>query len=267
MTGVQAPNALVLSEIADGIGRITLHRPEQMNALTVGLGRELEAAIREVGNSAEVNVVVIRGSGGNFCAGGDFKEVERLRADGPAALRTLFEAFHRACAAISEVQVPVVVAVEGAAMAGGFELMQAADIVLVSAEAKIADNHIRFGMIPGGGSTQRLPRLVGRQDALGLLLSGDRLSGTDAVRLGLAYRAFAAAEFDAEVAKFLADLAGRRRDSLVSIKRLVYAGLDLPLRAGLEAETDAVVAHISGGAGESSVAAFNTRTPNTEVRS
>ena len=81
-------------------------------------------------------------------------------------------------------------------MAGGFELMQAADIVIVSDDAKIADNHINFGMIPGGGSTQRLPRLVGRQLALGLLLSGDRLSGLDAVRLGLAYRSFAPQDFD-----------------------------------------------------------------------
>ncbi len=83
-------------------------------------------------------------------------------------------------------------------MAGGFELMQAADIVLVSDDARIADNHIKFGMIPGGGSTQRLPRLIGRQQAMGLLLSGDRLSGADAVRLGLAYRSFPQADFDDE---------------------------------------------------------------------
>ena len=72
-------------------------------------------------------------------------------------------------------------------MAGGFELMQAADIVIVSDDAKIADSHINFGMIPGGGSTQRLPRLVGRQVALGLLLSGDRLerAGCGASWLGV----------------------------------------------------------------------------------
>ncbi|BCO49659.1 hypothetical protein MINTM003_01000 [Mycobacterium paraintracellulare] len=75
-------------------------------------------------------------------------------------------------------------------MTGGFELMQAADIVLVREDARIADNHINFGMIPGGGSTARLPRIVGRQAALALPLSGDRLSGTDAIERGRAYRSF-----------------------------------------------------------------------------
>ncbi len=140
-------------------------------------------------------------------------------------MRGLFTAFRRACDAIARVDVPVVVAVEGVAMAGGFELMQAADIVLVSDDARIADHHIKFGMIPGGGSTQRLPRLVGRQTALGLLLSGDKLSGLDAVRLGLAYKSFPADDFDDGVERFVTALAARQRDAVVAIKRLVRAGL------------------------------------------
>jgi enoyl-CoA hydratase/carnithine racemase len=194
---------LVLREVADGVGAITLNRPEQMNALTVALGSELEQAILELGSDPGVNVVVVRGSGGNFCAGGDFNEVELLRSSGPDALRTLFTAFRGACDAIARVDVPVIAAVEGVAMAGGFELMQASDIVLVSEDAKIADNHIKFGMIPGGGSTQRLSRLVGRQQALGLLLGGERISGVDAVRLGLAYRSFPQAEFSQQVHRFV----------------------------------------------------------------
>ena len=158
---------------ADGVGYITLNRPECMNAVTTELARQLEQALRKLSADPAVNVIVIRGAGGNFCAGGDVAEVERLRAAGRGPLRTLFDAFRGACDAVSAVDVPVVAAVEGVAMAGGFELMQAADIVIVSDDAKIADSHINFGMIPGGGSTQRLPHLVGRQIALGLLLSGD----------------------------------------------------------------------------------------------
>ena len=153
---------------AAGIGTIVLNRPEQLNAVNVELAVALERALVTLGSDPAVNVVLIRGGGGNFCAGGDFAEVERLRGEGPAALRALFEAFRRACDAIAAVEVPVVAAVEGVAAAGGFELMQAADIVLVSDDARIADNHVRFGMIPGGGSTQRLPRLVGRQQAIGI---------------------------------------------------------------------------------------------------
>ena len=109
----------VLRDISDGVGWITLNRPQHMNAITVGLARELEAAIREVGAAPAVNVVVIRGAGGNFCAGGDFDEVERLRAEGQEALRRLFTAFRRACDAIAAVEVPVLAAVEGVAMRAG----------------------------------------------------------------------------------------------------------------------------------------------------
>lgn len=248
-----------MTTTADGVGRITLNRPDRMNAITAELGRELERAILDTGTDPNTNVVVIRGADGNFCAGGDFGEVQRLRCVGPEALRPLFAAFRRACDAIARVEVPVVVAVEGVAMAGGFELMQAADIVLVSDEARIADNHINFGMIPGGGSTQRLPRLVGRQNALGMLLSGDRMSGVEAVRRGLAYRSFPQADFDHGVQRFVATLAARQRAAVAAIKRLVYSSLEQPSAAGLDDEMTAVITHVCGQDGEHGVAAFGAR--------
>jgi 2-(1,2-epoxy-1,2-dihydrophenyl)acetyl-CoA isomerase len=249
----------VTTSLDGHVGWIILNRPDRMNAITTGLARALCEAIESLGADPAVNVIAIRGSGGNFCAGGDFEEVERLRAQGPAALTELFAAFRAACDAIAGVEIPVVVAVEGAAAAGGFELMQAADVVLVSETAKIADNHVNYGMVPGGGGTARLPRLIGRQQALGVLLSGDRLSGLDAVRLGLAYRAFPQDEFDDGVTRFVTRLAERRRDAVVTIKRLVAVGVDDGLRAGLDAEMDAVVRHIAGDAGSDSVTAFQSR--------
>jgi enoyl-CoA hydratase/carnithine racemase len=249
----------IRTEIDGPIGRITLDRPERMNAISVSLARDLEDALRRLGERHDVHVIVVRGADGNFCAGGDFDEVQRLREESPAALRTLFTAFGEACGAIREVPIPVVAAVEGVAMAGGFELMQAADIVLVRDDARIADNHINFGMIPGGGSTARLPRIVGRQAALALLLSGDRLSGTDAVARGLAYRSFAPADFDQAVEAFLAQLAGRDRGAVTMIKRLVNEGLNQPIAQALAEETDAVVRRISGQAGQHGVGAFKNR--------
>lgn len=244
---------------AGGIGRVTLDRSEHMNAVNIELATELERSIRLLGSNPAVNVILIRGAGEHFCAGGDFGEVESLREQGPAALRTLFVAFRAACDAITDVDIPVVAAVEGVAAAGGFELMQAADIVLVSDDARIADNHIRFGMIPGGGSTQRLSRLVGVQQTMGLLLSGDRLSGADAVRLGLAYRSFPQSEFDESTETFVATMAERDRSALVAIKRLVIAGRHKPLADGLDDELDEVVRHISEGAGRNGASAFSER--------
>lgn len=249
----------VLSEIDGTIGRITLNRPDRMNAISVQLAGELDAALTSLGQRQDINVIVIRGAGGNFCAGGDFEEVQRLRAEGSAELRELFTAFKTACDAIARAQVPVVAAVEGVAMAGGFELIQAADIVVVSDGARIADNHINFGMIPGGGSTARLPRILGRQQALALLLSGDKISGTRAVELGLAYQAYPAGEFDESVERFLDRLSRRDRSAITSIKRLVTEGLDQDFDSANAAETDAVVWRIGGLAGQAGVDAFKER--------
>lgn len=255
----------VSQRIDAGVGWITLDRPDRMNAITVQLASELNRAITELGREPGVNVIVIRGAGGNFCAGGDFTEVEYLRADGAAALTRLFAAFRAACDSIAEVEIPVIAAVTGVAAAGGFELMQAADIVLVSDEARIADNHVKFGMIPGGGGTVRLARIVGRQLALALLLSGDRIGGTDAAALGLAYRSYPHAEFDVAVTQFAQRLAGRSRRAVVSIKRLVNSGLGSTLPDALDVELGAVVGHIVGTAGAASIEQFNTRGQETRA--
>ncbi|PJE01765.1 MAG: enoyl-CoA hydratase [Mycobacterium sp.] len=217
-----------------------------MNAISVALANDLQSALQKAGSDPAVSVIVVSGAGGNFCAGGDVEEVERLRAEGPEQLRTLFEAFRRACETVATIDIPVVAAVQGVAMAGGFELMQAADIALVRSDAKIADSHINFGMVPGGGSSQRLPRLVGRQIATALLLSGDRLSGLEAVRLGLAYRSYPPTEFDDGVSTFAKKLASRDRVAVSTIKRLVGAASRRSLDDGLRDEIDAVVAHICG---------------------
>lgn len=234
----------VLTAIDGTIATITLNRPAAMNAVTVELSVQLENALHDLADHC--NVIVIRGAGGNFCAGGDVGEVERLSTDGPDALAQLFAAFGRACSTIEQLPVPVICAVEGYAMAGGFELMQAADIVLVSENAVIADIHTKFGNIPGGGSTQRLPRLVGRQRALAHILTADRLSGADALAWGLAYRMFPVDEFDSGVVQFASKVAAKDRATLAKSKELVYRGLRLPLEEGLELERQAVVDHLTG---------------------
>lgn len=251
--------SVVVTSVDEGIGRITLNRPQAMNAITVELGAQLEAALRNLGGRPDVHVILVRGAGGNFSAGGDFEEVQRLRSGGAAALRPLFENFGAACRAIGEIAPPVVVAVEGFAMAGGFELIQAADVALVRSDARLCDNHVNFGQVPGGGGSQRLAPIVGRQRALGHLLSGDRITGAQAVAWGLAFASFPPEEFDAEVEAFVATLAARRPDALATIKRLVRYGEEHGVAAGLDAELDAVLDHISGVAGGEGVSAFRSK--------
>jgi enoyl-CoA hydratase/carnithine racemase len=242
---------------ADGVGTILLNRPEVMNAITVELAEELESTLRELAADETVSVIVIRGAGGNFCAGGDFQEVQRLRAQGPDALRGLFVAFRRALSTIDEVDVPVVAVVEGNATAGGFELVQAVDIAVAHEDARLCDNHVNFAQVPGGGGSQRLPRLLGRQAALAHLLTGEPLTGTRAAELGIVQKVFPADGFDSTVDTFVARIAAKDRATLRSIKRLVVDGLGQPLDTGLDLELETVVAHITRGADEYA-AAFTT---------
>lgn len=252
-----------MTENADGVvatrqegavGHVLLNRPHAMNAITVELGRKLEQALRALARTA--SVVVVRGAGGNFSVGGDFKELARLRAAGADAVRPLFENFRRACDAIAELPVPVIAVVEGYAMAGGFELMQASDVALVRSDAVLADNHANFAQIPGGGGSQRLPRLVGRQRALGHLLSGERLTGAQAAEWGLAYRSFAPAEFEEGVAAFVSRVAEKDRAVLGKVKRLVRQGLTMALADALTVELAAVIEHVEGEAAAGGIASF-----------
>src|SRR5207237_5468625 len=250
-------DAPVLTTVDGPVGWLTLNRPEAMNAVTVELARELEAGLRRL--AGEAAVIVIRGAGGNFSAGGAGAEVDRLRGEGRAALAELFEAFGRALATIAEIDVPVVAAVEGYAMAGGFELLQACDIVIVADDAVIADTHLKFGQIPGGGGSQRLPRLVGRPRAAAHILTGDRLSGAEARAWGLAYQAVPAAELDAATRALAGRLASRSPEALARAQRLLVRGLELPLADGLALERAEVVDHLMSAAGAAAIAAFTGR--------
>jgi enoyl-CoA hydratase/carnithine racemase len=252
-----AETTTVLTTLDGPVGWLTLNRPDALNAVTVELARALGDGLRRL--APEAAVIVIRGAGGNFSAGGDVAEVARLRAAGPAALAELFECFGRALATIAELDVPVVAAVEGFAMAGGFELAQACDIVIVADDAVLADTHLKFGQIPGGGGSQRLPRLVGRQRAAAHILTGDRLTGRQAVEWGLAYQAVPAPELEGAARTLARRLATRNRDALARAKRLLWQGLELPLADGLARERAEVVDHIMSPAGEAAIAAFTGR--------
>ena len=247
----------VRTAVEDGVGWLTLNRPDALNAITVELCRSLCTALDELADRS--SVIVMRGAGGNFCAGGDVNEVERLRSKGADATAELFDAFALACQRIGDTLVPVVAAVEGYAMAGGFELLLASDIVILSSNAALADNHTNFGLIPGGGSTQLLPRAVGRQRALALILTGGRLDAAQAVEWGIAYKAVPADDFDGAVRALAADLAGRSREAATKIKALVRQGLDLPLETGLAWERKAVVDHVVGASGEAGITSFTRR--------
>jgi len=237
----------VLTEVDGQVGRLTLNRPAAKNAISLGLARELGEAVAKL--APAVDVIVIRGAGGTFCAGGDVAEVGRLREAGREALAELFAAFRGATAAIATAEVPVVAVVEGHAVAGGFELIQACDIVIAAETATFADIHAKFGQVPGGGGSQLLPRLVGRMRASAHILTGDSLTARQALSWGLVYEVHAPDELDAAVADLVRRLSRGSRAARAASKRLIREGVEQPLAAGLDLELEAVLDHIMGSGG------------------
>ena len=124
-------------------------------------------------------------------------------------------------------------------------LMLAADVAIVRDDSRIGDHHSNFAMVPGGGSTQRLARVAGRARSLGLILTGDSITGAQAVQWGLAYRAAEAGRFDGAVGELAEQLAGKDRRAQATIKGLVRGGLEGSLDQGLAREREAVVEHLA----------------------
>jgi enoyl-CoA hydratase/carnithine racemase len=234
------------------IGRLLLNRPDVLNALNYTLVLEIEQAVRELVNQARV--ILIEGAGAHFCAGADLRYVAETRQ-----MRDFIEQINRAFFSIEEAPIPVIAAVQGYALAGGFELMQACDIVILADDAVIGDQHSNFGLIPGGGGSQRLPRLIGRQRALALLLSGARLSGNEAVAWGLAYRSVPSAELREQSTALAQNLAAKSRGGLKAIKYLVNRGAEKPLNEAIDLEVHTFLEWIRSRDAQEGLRAFHER--------
>jgi enoyl-CoA hydratase/carnithine racemase len=240
------------------VGHLLLNRPRVLNALNYTVVLELEQAIREL--ETHTRVILIEGAGDHFCAGADLRYVAETQK-----MREFIEQINRAFFCMERAPIPVVAAVQGYALAGGFELMQACDVVIVAANAVIGDQHSNFGLIPGGGGTQRLPRLIGRQRALALLLSGDRLNGQEAVAWGLAYRSVSAVQLAQEARAFAQRLATKSKAGLKALKYLVNRGSEKALTEAIELEVDTFLEWVPGRDAQEGLRAFQERrTPNFE---
>ena len=172
--------SVVLLEKADNIAVVTLNRPEKLNALNRDLRREFCRTMQQLRTDSEVGCVIITGAGRAFCAGLDLKELsnDSLREQSNVNFVSVIE----------DMDVPVIAAVNGFAVTGGFELALACDMMIAADTAQFADTHARVGVMPGGGMTARLPRAVGIRKAREMSLTGNYLNAHDAERMGLVNR-------------------------------------------------------------------------------
>ena len=225
------------------VATIQMNRPDAMNALSPGLMEEFSAAVTEVGKDDGIKALVVRGEGRAFCAGADLPYFETAFADAPT-LDLVLERMNTLLFKLEALPVPVIAVVHGFALAGGLELLMACDMVIASEDARIGDQHVNFGLMPGGGSTQRLPRRVGMQRAMELLTTGRWLSGNEAVEWGLALRAVPIEDLDDELEKLLAPLRTKSRPGLGWIKSVTVRGQELALRDGIALESLAFAQYV-----------------------
>ena len=213
------------------VATIRLDRPDTLNALNPELLEQLSDGIAKAGKDETIKALVIRGEGRAFCAGADLTYFQTTFED-PALLPGYLAQIKDTLCQIEELPIPVIAVVHGFALAGGLELMMACDMALVAEDARIGDQHVNFGLVPGGGSTQRLPRRVGLQRAMELLTTGRWLSGVEAAEWGLALRAVPAEALDDELEKLLGPLRTKSREGLALIKSVTLRGMGLSSMTG-----------------------------------
>ena len=231
---------LLVEQPFAGCAVLTLNRPQAANALSLALRRELVQAVDRCAADPEVRVLVLTGAGKAFCAGLDLKELGAA-IDPTAAL--VSDPRTDPVLALRRFGGPIIAAVNGVAVTGGFELALACDVLLASTEARFADTHARVGVIPGWGLSQLLPRLIGPYRAKELSLTGNFIDAACAEAWGLINRVVPPAELLPQALALARDMLSVPPPMLLQYKRLINEGLQETLRAGLALEAGRSRAH------------------------
>lgn len=239
------------------VGWIVLSRPGQINAINPALRREVTQALEALDADPNVGAIAIRGAGERgFCAGADIKA--QSDATSLPALRA--ETSPGWIEALDRVRKPVIAAIHGYCLGGGLEIAMACDIRIASPNAVFGLPETGLGLIPGGGGTQRLPRIVGLGRALDLLLTGDRIDAAEAHRIGLVSRLSASDDSLFEEVQAMAErIASRPSTASAYVKEAARDGLELDLRAGLKLEKDLFILLMSTEDRREAAAAFKER--------
>lgn len=225
---------IVTVEIAEGAALVTLNRPEAMNALNRALRAAIAETFARLDADDAVRAVVLTGAGKAFTAGLDLKE---LGSDASAlGAANAAEPERNPCAAIERCRKPVIGAINGAAVTGGFEVALACDILYASTAAKFADTHARVGIMPGWGLSQKLSRLIGVSRAKELSLSGNFLDGTMAERWGLVNRVFAPEDLVPAALMLAREIATAPADKVQAYKRIIDEGFGVGFKEGMALE-------------------------------
>jgi len=226
--------AMLLVEKIDRIAVVTLNRPEAMNALSRALRSALYKAMVDIDADPDVSVVVLTGAGRAFTAGLDLKELGS-DPDGLGAANST-GADENPVLAIATCRKPVIGAINGVAITGGFEVALACDVLIASTSARFADTHARVGIMPGWGLSQKLSRIMGPYRAKSLSLTGNFLDARTAYDWGLVSQVVEPEALMPTAMKLAADMASIPAETLSTYKSIIDEGYALPFGESLKYE-------------------------------
>lgn len=221
----------------DDVAVLTLNRPEALNALNADLLRQLCRALVDADADTTIGAIVLTGAGDRaFSAGMDLKEAAERLDD--------FGADAQPAATLAACRTPVLAAVNGLCITGGMEIMMACDVAYASSTARFADTHVRLGLLPGWGISQRMARQIGPQRAKEVSLSARFVDADRAAEIGLVNRVFEPANLMSSTLELAHEIAGQQAETVQGYKALIDEGYTMGLDEALVMEHDRSVAHI-----------------------
>ena len=249
----------LLLRFEDQVATLTINRPDKRNALSVAVRRELLQALDALRADDSACVLVITGAGDKaFVAGADIAEFAERTAVEQRTLMAKRNIFHE----ITAYPKPVIAMINGFALGGGCELALACDVRVAARSAKLGQPEIKLGIIPGGGGTQRLPRLIGTGSALRLILTGELIGAEEAFRMGLVDVLTDDVELHARTMEIARAMAAHSPLTLRLAKEAVRGAEEMPLTAGLRYERELFITAFGSADKREGVAAFlEKRTP------
>ena len=226
----------ILIEIKNSIAFISLNRPEKFNSFNREMALSLHEKLKEADSNKEVRCVYITGKGKAFCAGQDLAEV--VDPNGPGMDKILVEHFNPIVTLIRNLTKPVVAAVNGVAAGAGANIALCCDVVVASESSSFIQAFSKIGLIPDSSGTYFLPRLIGFQKASALMMLGDKVTATDAERMGMIYKVFADNSFAEESMKLASTVAALPTKALYFIKQALNNSLTQTLQQQLNTEDE-----------------------------
>jgi len=236
---------------------IYLNRPASLNALNTQMAREIIAVTEEMAGDSEIWAAALSGTGERaFCVGADLKERQGMSKDAMIKQRALFV---KAFQAVANFPKPLIAVVNGTAMGGGFELALCCDMIIAADDALFGLPEVSLGIIPGGGGTQNLPRIIGKNKAKELIYTGRRITGKTAFEWGLVNKMTPRSELMSSAGEILQEITSNAPIALQQAKLCINLGLETDLDTGLALEAEAYNRCLYSNDRDEGLRAFNEK--------